>query len=113
MSMINNSSENIKYSSDEISRDSNIKTLEEYQSLYKKSIEDPQQFWTDVSKEFYWRSPPRTVLEANFDIRKGPISIKFMEGALTNVCYNVLDRHIEKGMGDRIAYHWSVIEHLF
>ena len=42
----------------------------------------------------------------NFDLRKGPIKIEWMVGSKTNICYNALDRNVEAGLGDKIAFHW-------
>ena len=43
----------------------------------------------------------------NFDIRKGPVKIEWFMGAQTNLSYNCLDRHIEQGMGDRVAFYFE------
>ena len=43
----------------------------------------------------------------NFDIRKGPVKIEWFMGAQTNLSYNCLDRHIEHGMGDRVAFYFE------
>merc|ERR1719369_1007169 len=42
----------------------------------------------------------------NFDIGKGPIKIEWMVGAQTNICHNALDRNVENGNGDKIAFYW-------
>lgn len=85
-----------------------IKSFEEYKSLYNESLEDPSGFWTKIAKQFHWETAadPSNFLDYNFDIAKGPISIKWMEGASTNVCYNLLDRNIRNGLGETIAYYW-------
>lgn len=85
-----------------------IKSFEEYKSLYNESLENPGEFWSKIAKQFHWETPadPNNFLEYNFEIAKGPISIKWMEGASTNVCYNLLDRNIRNGLGDTIAYYW-------
>ena len=41
----------------------------------------------------------------NFDISKGPIKIEWMMGAETNICYNALDRQVDNGHGDKIAFY--------
>lgn len=85
-----------------------ISGINQYQELYKKSIENPQGFWAPIAKQFHWETPadPANYLQYNFDITKGPISIKWMEGASTNISYNLLDRHIRNGHGNDIAYYW-------
>lgn len=41
----------------------------------------------------------------NFDLKSGPVKIEWFLGAQTNVCYNCLDRNIEKGKGEQIAFY--------
>ncbi|XP_022315005.2 acetyl-coenzyme A synthetase-like [Crassostrea virginica] len=93
---------------DRIQQEAHVSSFEQYQEMYKRSVEDPAGFWEDISKQFFWKSPPTgEFLQYNFDCRKGPIFIKWMEGAQTNICYNALDRNIEQGMGEKIAFYWE------
>lgn len=91
-----------------IQQNAHCSSMEQYKEMYKRSTEDPAGFWSEIAKEFYWKTPPKSegFLEYNFDVGKGPISIKWMEGAVTNVCYNMLDRHIDAGHGDVVAFYW-------
>ena len=104
--MENNSEALLLYPSYEYRQSSNLSSLEEYKRLYKKSVEQPEQFWIEVAEQFYWKNCIKDVLSYNFDLSRGKISIKWLNGALTNMCYNVLDRIIAKGLGERIAYYW-------
>ena len=45
-------------------------------------------------------------MKYNFDLRKGPIKIEWMKGAKTNMSYNCLDRNVENGHGEKVAFHW-------
>ena len=84
-----------------------VKSFQEYQQLYEQSVSDPETFWSGIAEQFYWESKPDgPFLNFNFDIRKGPIFIKWMEGAKTNICYNMLDRHVKNGLGNKIAFYW-------
>lgn len=76
--------------------------------MYRTSIQDPEGFWAVIAKEFYWQTPyqPGNFVSYNFDISEGNIFIKWMEGSVTNVCFNLLDRIVRKGQGDKIAYYW-------
>ena len=90
-----------------IKEKAHIKGKEEYEKLYKRSIEDPDGFWGEIADEYVtWFKKWDKVEEYNFDIRKGPISIKYFEGAKLNVSYNCLDRHLEK-RGDQVAIQWE------
>jgi len=83
-------------------------SMEQYRQLYERSVQDPEGFWGEIAKEFYFKKlpSPGNFLSYNFDARKGAISIKWMEGAITNVCYNMLDRNVNNGLGDRVAFYW-------
>ncbi|TRY66115.1 hypothetical protein DNTS_035596 [Danionella cerebrum] len=87
--------------------DAHVPNFDAYQDLYKKSIEQPEEFWGEVAQEFFWRTPPSgQILQYNFDITKGSIYIRFMEGARTNICYNILDRNVyERNLGEKVAYY--------
>ncbi|KAG5677026.1 hypothetical protein PVAND_006813 [Polypedilum vanderplanki] len=101
--------QNIFQPDPKLSRSSYVSSLQQYNELYKESIEHPEKFWGNIAKQFHWETPadPKNFLSYNFDISKGPISIKWMEGASTNICYNLLDRNIKNGHGDKIAFYWE------
>jgi len=74
-----------------------IRTFDEYKSLYKLSIEDPNCFWTMAAKRLDWYQFPTKIKNTEFDYRtERGVDIKWFEDGLINVCYNCLDRHIEK-----------------
>lgn len=91
-----------------ISKNAYVSSFEQYQELYKKSIDDPQSFWGEIAKQFYWEAEakPAEFFSYNFDIRNGPIYTKWMNGASTNLSYNLLDRNVKNGLADQIAYYW-------
>ncbi len=72
--------------------------IKDYESLYKRSVEDPEGFWGEVAEELSWFKKWDKVLEWNFPYAK------WFVGGKTNITYNCLDRHIKKGKGDKIAY---------
>uniref|UniRef100_A0A7N8WJC1 Acetyl-coenzyme A synthetase, cytoplasmic n=1 Tax=Mastacembelus armatus TaxID=205130 RepID=A0A7N8WJC1_9TELE len=65
-------------------------------------------FWGDIAKDFFWKSKHTgQFLDYNFDVTRGEIFIKCMEGASTNICYNLLDRNVhDKKLGDKVAFYW-------
>ena len=77
----------------------------EYETMYKRSVEDPSGFWGDIANNFYWEKPFDSVVEANFAADEGKIFSKWFSGGKTNICYNALDRHVKDGFGDQIAMH--------
>ncbi len=80
-----------------------IKSLDEYRRMYKRSIEDPGGFWSEIAEGFYWKKKWTKVRQFDF---QGDISIQFFLGGRTNITYNALDRHVEK-RGDQTAILWE------
>ncbi|HEX9513516.1 MAG TPA: acetate--CoA ligase [Puia sp.] len=79
-----------------------IRSLEEYQSVYKQSVEDPEGFWAGVAGHFTWHRKWDKVLDWNFE---GP-QVKWFSGAQLNITENCLDRHLAE-RGDQPAIIWE------
>ena len=77
-------------------------SFEAYQEAYKRSVDNPEEFWADIAGNFQWRKPWIKTLEWNFD----EPSIKWFKGAKLNITENCLDRHLEK-LGDKPAIIWE------
>ncbi|KAM9982190.1 hypothetical protein ACTFIY_004491 [Dictyostelium cf. discoideum] len=76
-----------------------ISSVEQYNEMYKESIESPNQFWDKKAKEFLtWFSDYTTVQHGSFE--KGDISW-FLNGKI-NVSYNCIDRHLKEN-ADKVA----------
>ncbi|XP_048861411.1 acetyl-coenzyme A synthetase, cytoplasmic isoform X2 [Brienomyrus brachyistius] len=93
----------------DLKKESHVPSFEKYKELYLKSVENPTEFWGDVAKGYFWKSKHTgPFLDYNFDVTKGKVYVKFMDGATTNICYNLLDRNIhEKKLGDKVAFFWE------
>ncbi|KAJ8890748.1 hypothetical protein PR048_010257 [Dryococelus australis] len=91
-----------------LTKKAHVSSLNQYKDMYKESIDNPCEFWGNIAKQFHWETPisEDKFFSYNFDITKGPIFIKWLEGATTNICYNLLDRNIRNGLGDKIAFYW-------
>jgi acetyl-CoA synthetase len=79
-----------------------IKSLEEYNSAYQKSVESPEKFWAEQAETFTWREKWTNVLNWNFE----EPSVKWFEGGKLNITENCLDRHIAE-RGDQVAILWE------
>jgi acetyl-CoA synthetase len=78
-----------------------------YDKLWKRSVEEPDKFWAEIAEQqVTWFKKWDKVMDYNFDIKKGPIYVKFFEGGKLNVSYNCLDRHLEK-RGNQVAIQWE------
>lgn len=79
-----------------------VRTAEQYQAAYQKSIEDPEGFWAEVASHFQWRKKWDKVLEWNFSEPK----IEWFRGGKLNITENCIDRHLAT-MGDKPAIIWE------
>ena len=78
-----------------------IKSREEYDRMYRESIDDPESFWGRAAEPLHWFKRWDRVLDW-----KVPFARWFV-GGKTNVAYNCLDRQIELGRGDKTAILWE------
>ena len=70
--------------------------------VYDEAEKDWQGFWARQAAELVsWYDEWHTILEWD------PPFAKWFVGGTLNVSYNCLDRHVEAGLGDRVAYHWE------
>lgn len=79
-----------------------IRSLEEYQSVYQKSVTDPEGFWADIASNFFWRKRWDRVLDWNFTDPK----IEWFIGGKLNITENCLDRHLGS-LGNKPAIIWE------
>jgi acetyl-CoA synthetase len=76
---------------------------DKYQEMYKRSIDDPEGFWSEQAGELVdWIRKWDRVWEYDFN----EAEIKWFEGAKLNVCYNCVDRHLGD-RGDQVAIIWE------
>lgn len=85
----------------EFTAQAHINSEEQYQAMYQKSINQPEEFWGEVAETFTWFKKWDKVL----DWSDKPFAKWFVNGK-TNISYNCLDRQIAEGKGDKIAFHW-------
>jgi acetyl-CoA synthetase len=84
-----------------------IKGRDEYEKLWKRSIEYPDVFWSEIASEYVdWFKKWDSVEDYNFDVGAGPVYVKYFEGGKLNVSYNCVDRHL-KTRGNKIAIQWE------
>jgi propionyl-CoA synthetase len=69
-----------------------------YEEVYRQSQEDPEGFWGRAAEKIRWyRKWDRVLDDAH------PPFYRWFPGGVVNTCYNALDRHVEKGRGNRMA----------
>jgi acetyl-CoA synthetase len=69
--------------------------------LYAEAEADFEGFWAKHARDrIDWTTPFTTTLEWDLPFAK------WFTGGQLNVAYNCIDRHVERGLGDKVAYHW-------
>src|SRR5918998_1537753 len=70
-------------------------------AIYELAAADPQAYWAGEAAKLDWYRPWDTVLEWD------PPFAKWFNGGQLNVSVNCLDRHVNAGGGDKVAYYWE------
>jgi acetyl-CoA synthetase len=70
-------------------------------AVYERAARDPQEWWARAAEQLHWFRRWDTVLDDS-----DPPFYKWFVGGTLNASYNCLDRHVEAGIGDRVALHW-------
>jgi acetyl-CoA synthetase len=87
--------------STEFSRKAHVKSMAEYEELYRRAETDPEGFWGECARELAWFKPFGKVLDWQF-----PFAKWFVGGEL-NACYNCVDRHLAGPRRNKVALIWE------
>ncbi|MDJ0832985.1 MAG: acetate--CoA ligase [Gammaproteobacteria bacterium] len=80
-------------------------TQDDYETMYRQSLDDPDTFWSEQAEQYLtWSKKWDKVQEWSFD--KVDLGIKWFLGGQLNVSYNCLDRHLDT-RGDQVAILWE------
>ena len=85
----------------EFAQKAHLKSLAEYEALYKESVEEPEKFWGRAAEELHWFKKWNKVLEW-----KSPWA-KWFVGGQINLSYNCLDRHVQTARKNKAALIWE------
>jgi acetyl-CoA synthetase len=70
-------------------------------AVYEQAASEPEAWWAEQAEQLHWFERWDTVLDDS-----NPPFYKWFTGGKLNVSYNCLDRHVEAGRGERVAFHW-------
>ncbi len=80
-----------------------LKSMEQYREMYRRSIEDPDGFWSDEAQCLTWFKEWDKVREYDFH----DLYIRWFEGGKLNASYNCLDRHLDTWRKNKAAIIWE------
>jgi len=75
--------------------------IEAFDRLLRESQEDPASFWAQVASELDWMKPWESVRKGGFQ------DLEYFSGGISNVCCNLLDRHLRQGADNKLALIWE------
>jgi len=84
-----------------------IDSMEKYEEMYKKSIDDPDGFWLEEAKNIDWFTFPKKGLEYTWDTKARKIEHTWFADGELNVSYNCLDRHLGTPTAKKHAIIWQ------
>jgi acetyl-CoA synthetase len=87
--------------STEFSRKAHVKSMADYEELYRRAETDPEGFWGECARELAWFKPFGKVLDWQY-----PFAKWFVGGEL-NACYNCVDRHLAGPRRNKVALIWE------
>ncbi len=85
---------------DAFQEQAHVGSMEAYEAMYQRSIDDPDGFWAECAERIDWFEPFETVKNVSF--APGNVDISWYEGGVLNACYNAVDRHLDE-RGDQTA----------
>jgi acetyl-CoA synthetase len=85
----------------DFARQAHVQSLEQYEKMWRRSVEDPEAFWGEAAADFHWFTSWRRVLEWNLP------DANWFVGATTNIAYNCLDHQVQLGRGEHTAILWE------
>ncbi len=88
--------------------DAHVGSLEQYQELYDRSVNDPDGFWLEqAEKMISWFKVPTKARECTWDTQGKTIQHTWFADGELNVSYNCLDQHIGTEREDKVALIWQ------
>ena len=84
-----------------------INSVEQYETMWKQSIDDPDGFWLEQAKSLTWFKEPTQSLEYTWDTKARKIEHTWFKDGQLNVSYNCLDRHLGTPVENKDAIVWQ------
>ena len=79
-----------------------IASREQYEQMYRQSLEDPAGFWGEQAKVLDWYHPWHKVMDFDYE----QVDFGWYLGGRLNACFNCVDRHVEE-RGEKTAIIWA------
>ena len=74
----------------------------QYTHQYRQSLEHPNDYWLEKSKQLNWFTPPAIGLTIKADN-----TASWFDDGLLNTCYLAVDQHVENGLAEQVAFYYD------
>ena len=91
----------------ELQANAHVSSVEQYEQMYKRSVEDPDGFWLEQAELLHWFKKPTKAREYNWDTKGRKIEHTWFADGELNACYNCLDRHLGTPIAKKAALVWQ------
>ena len=82
-----------------------VASIEDYERLYRESIDDPEGFWRRQAERLDWIEPPTSIMRVD----NRAAQFEWYGGGKLNACVNCVDRHLDE-RGEKTAILWAADE---
>jgi acetyl-CoA synthetase len=93
--------------SEEVRERAHISSPEKFEEMWRKSIDQPDEFWLEQAKSLTWFEEPTKTLEYVWDTANRHIEHTWFADGTLNVSYNCLDRHMGTPIENKTAIIWQ------
>ncbi len=90
-----------------VQQNAHIDSEQQYEKMWKQSIDDPDGFWLEQAKSLTWFKEPTKSLEYTWDTKARKIEHTWFADGELNVSYNCLDRHLGTPVAKKTALIWQ------
>ena len=80
-----------------------VGSVEEYEAMYRRSVEEPEAFWAEAAGELEWFAPWEKVVEGEMG------SARWFVGGKLNLSHNCVDRHAAGARREKTALLWDCL----
>ncbi len=84
-----------------------VSSMEQYQEMYDRSINDPDGFWLEQAESLHWFKKPTRSLVYTWDTKGKTVNHTWFDDGELNVAYNCLDRHLGTPTAKKAALVWQ------
>jgi len=93
--------------SEQIKANAYVNSMEQFQQMWERSIDDSDNFWLEQAKSLHWDKEPTKALDYTWDTKGRKIEHTWFEDGQLNVSYNCLDRHLGTPTAKKTALLWQ------